>query len=702
MNHVIRLRWLARYLIATIAVIAILLGISATVTQKAHAVSATDFNPGNIISDSQLYDGDAMSAEDIQSFLDARVPRCTIGDPGKPAGGMYHDPSGWSVKLATHCLKDGKYRTTAMLPNAYCASYPASVDETAAAIIAKIGRACGISQKALLVMLEKEQGLIQDNFPAQHQLDRAMGYACPDSGPNNSANCDTRYYGFFNQVYYAAWQLNLYKAFPASYSFKPFQMNTVKWAPNNNCGTSEIYIENWATAGLYNYTPYRPNQAALNAGWGVGDGCSSYGNRNFFLLYNTWFSNQKPFGDLNSATIVSPGQLLVRGWAIDPDTAAPITVHVNVGSQSFAFTANVTRADVGEVYRDFGAQHGFEAIIDVSALSGEQQVCLYGIDNAGGASSQIECQVVNVSLPAQGVRVGGADRYETAATISQHAYPGLVGGTVVLVTGENYPDSLSAAPLAAKLGAPVLLTNPSYLPSATRTEIQRLAPTNILIVGGIAAVSEAVEREVAEMLVGQVTVRRISGDDRYATSLAVLTDDAGWASSTEMFVATGESFADALSAGAAAGTIGAPVLLVRGTDNAAGNEQVQLLDGLGVTNLRVAGGPAAVSQAMVDSLAVGRAIQRYSGSDRYETSAQIGSEFNVPNGSVYLASGSNFADALSGAAVAGTLGAPLLLSETHCVPASIRILSTSIRPSTIIVLGGVNALSEEVRLHRSC
>src|SRR5699024_7487348 len=84
----------------------------------------------------------------------------------------------------------------------------------------------------------------------------------------------------------------------------PFHMNTILGNPNSACGTSQVYIENWATAALYIYTPYRPNQAALNAQWGVGDAWSTYGNRNFYLFFQEWFGSTanpaltgKPFID---------------------------------------------------------------------------------------------------------------------------------------------------------------------------------------------------------------------------------------------------------------------------------------------------------------------------------------------------------------------------------------------------------------------
>lgn len=256
------------------------------VQSPAQAVNATEFSAGNIISDANFYDGRAMSSTEVQNFLNEKVSRCTIGDPGYAAGSVRGTNT-----IASKCLRNFTLSTASKASNAYCGAYSGAANESAAQIIAKVGEACGISQKVLLVMLEKEQSLVSDTWPYVRQFDVAMGYACPDSGPNNSANCDSNYSGFYNQVYRAAWQLKVYRGNPSSYRYQPFATNTIQWHPNAGCGTSQVYIENWATAALYIYTPYRPNQAALNAGWGTGDNCSTYGNRNFFLFFNTWFGN---------------------------------------------------------------------------------------------------------------------------------------------------------------------------------------------------------------------------------------------------------------------------------------------------------------------------------------------------------------------------------------------------------------------------
>ncbi|MBK0421632.1 hypothetical protein JD292_06050 [Leucobacter sp. CSA2] len=277
--------------VLTLALVAISsVGIALLSAPAAEAEAADNpsagFNAGRIIDDSQFYDGNAMTATEIQNFLNQRVPRCTIGDPGRTAGMVWGN-----TRIAAQCLKNFRANTPSRAANAYCAAYAGASNESAAAILAKVSRACGISPRTLLVMLEKEQSLVTDTWPTVRQFDVAMGYACPDSGPNNSANCDPSQTGFVSQIYRAAWQLKVYKARINDYNYQPFKTNRIQWHPNAGCGTSNVYLENWATASLYIYTPYRPNQAALNAGWGTGDACSSYGNRNFYNFWTTWFGS---------------------------------------------------------------------------------------------------------------------------------------------------------------------------------------------------------------------------------------------------------------------------------------------------------------------------------------------------------------------------------------------------------------------------
>ena len=83
---------------------------------------------------------------------------------------------------------------------------------------------------------------------------------------------------------------------PTNYSYRAGITNYILYHPYNNCGARSVYIQNGATAALYNYTPYVPNTAALNSGYGTGDGCSAYGNRNFFSYFTDWFGSTQSTG----------------------------------------------------------------------------------------------------------------------------------------------------------------------------------------------------------------------------------------------------------------------------------------------------------------------------------------------------------------------------------------------------------------------
>lgn len=287
MNN-IPVKRLWRFLGFTISGLLLMTFLVVGTSKPAVAADARNFVPGNIISDANFYNGSDMTVSEIQRFLNQRVSRCTLGDPGREKG----KPTTWNgaTFLAQNCLKDAKFNTRTHAADAYCAAYRGKNGESAAEIIAKVAQACNISPRVILITLEKEQSLVTDDWPTVKMFDIAMGFACPDTGVNNSANCDSTYFGFHNQVYWGARQFQVYKANPGRYNYRP-GTNTVLWHPNQSCGTSRVNITNWATASLYIYTPYRPNQAALNAQWGTGDSCSSYGNRNFFMFYSSWFGS---------------------------------------------------------------------------------------------------------------------------------------------------------------------------------------------------------------------------------------------------------------------------------------------------------------------------------------------------------------------------------------------------------------------------
>jgi hypothetical protein len=258
--------------------------------QQSKAVSAADWKAGRIIDDAVFFNKDSMSVQQIQDFLNSKVPNCDRWNPtrftyaGKPYGPPYTCLKEYQENPTTKENNIGRF-------NPDGSPYNVPGGWSAAQIIKDASNSYGINPQVLIVMLQKETAIVTDTWSAGWQYDRAMGYGCPDSGPNGTANCNTNYYGFYNQVGNAAWQLRRYVTYPDEYNFKAGVTRNILWQVNGVCGSSPVYLENAATAALYNYTPYQPNQAALNNLYGTGDGCSTYGNRNFWRLFNDWFGS---------------------------------------------------------------------------------------------------------------------------------------------------------------------------------------------------------------------------------------------------------------------------------------------------------------------------------------------------------------------------------------------------------------------------
>jgi putative cell wall-binding protein len=298
-------------------------------------------------------------------------------------------------------------------------------------------------------------------------------------------------------------------------------------------------------------------------------------------------------------------------------------------------------------------------------------------------------------------RVSGADRYATAAAVSAQAFTPNVP-VAYIATGTDFPDALAGAPAAAKLGGPVLLTQPNSLPSATTNELERLKPAKIIVLGGTSAVSAAIATQLAGYTVGTVT--RISGADRYETAANV--SAATFAANVNtVFVATGANFPDALSGGAAVANTpagGGPLLLVQ-TGSIPQSTKTELTR-LNAQKVVVLGGTSAVSEAVVTALdpySVDPVVRR-SGADRYFTSVEISKATFASAAKVYLATGANFPDALAAGSPAALAHGPVLLSQATCIPPAVNDEITRLNPDAIIVVGGESALSAAVLSRTVC
>lgn len=274
-------------------------------------------------------------------------------------------------------------------------------------------------------------------------------------------------------------------------------------------------------------------------------------------------------------------------------------------------------------------------------------------------------------------RVSGADRYATSVKASQDAFAG-GADTVVIATGANFPDALAAAGLCGACDAPLLLVPTASLPSAVSAEIDRLGATRAIIIGGTKAVSAAVQTALAAKpaLVGNVS--RIAGTDRYGTMRLVaeaMQTELG-TPLTDAIVVSGANFPDALSVSPLAYAGNRPILL---TPTAYAHPALlATLDSVGVENATIVGGTPAVSAAAEQQIetALGSQTERWSGSNRYETS-RIVAENSVATGAlsrefIGYASGLNFPDGLSGGVASARMGGALLLTMPYVEPSSVQ------------------------------
>lgn len=286
---------------------------------SASAAPVVGFNPGKIIDDVIFTNSNSMTANQIQSFLNSKVPVCdTWGTQQSELGGgtraQWGDAHGSPAPFV--CLKD----------------YTEG-GKSSAQIIFDAANEFTINPQVLIVLLQKEQGLVTDTWPVNSQYRSATGYGCPDT-----AACDSQYYGLTNQI---RWAARMFRAImnnsPNWYTPYVLGNNFIRWNPASSCGGTNVTIQNRSTQALYNYTPYQPNQSALNAGYGMGDSCGAYGNRNFYLYFTDWFGStqfpQPAGGSLYSQT--STGKIFlindsVRFYIPDWDTM------VNFGLDAYA------------------------------------------------------------------------------------------------------------------------------------------------------------------------------------------------------------------------------------------------------------------------------------------------------------------------------------------------------------------------------
>ncbi len=275
------------------------------------------------------------------------------------------------------------------------------------------------------------------------------------------------------------------------------------------------------------------------------------------------------------------------------------------------------------------------------------------------------------------VRVAGSERYETNIMTSKYSFD--KADTVILASGDKFPDALSGGPFAFALDAPLLLSKVNELPKNILDELKRLSPKKIIILGGEDSISSKVETK----LKSDYKVTRIKGADRYATSLEIAKEfkNLGW--NNGYVIANGNIFADALSSANVAAKNKMSIILTNGKTMP--SEHDKIIDVKNTKNIMVGGEDSLKIQDLMGS--------RVGGTDRYKTAQMLAEKYFNGVKSIILADGRNFPDALTAINIYKKENSPLLLNKNNDISTDLVQKINSNPVNKAIIIGGENSVS---------
>lgn len=284
------------------------------------------------------------------------------------------------------------------------------------------------------------------------------------------------------------------------------------------------------------------------------------------------------------------------------------------------------------------------------------------------------------------VRISGDTRYDTAYKNADALKKQLgleMFDSAVVACGTNYPDALSAAYLAKVKNAPLLLSEAREVNGTVDYIRKNVTKGKTVYLVGEA---DVLPEQIKTILGSDYDVKRLEGEDRFLTNLAVLKE--ANVNNEEVMICSGLGYADALSAAAT----GKPVMLV---GKALTKEQKAYLAGINPAKFYIVGGSDVVPDRVKAELETMRSVERISGEDRYETALNVAKKFfDMTSSTVVIATGDGFADGLVGSVTAIANNAPLLLANRNNIKGVAEFVKeTGAKRS--IVMGGADVISNE-------
>jgi putative cell wall-binding protein len=282
-------------------------------------------------------------------------------------------------------------------------------------------------------------------------------------------------------------------------------------------------------------------------------------------------------------------------------------------------------------------------------------------------------------------RFSGKDRFEVAVNISKKGWPNS-SPTVVLANYLAYADALAATPLAYQKDAPILLSHPNKLTLATKKEIERLQPTEVLLIGGKHSLQDQIIVELKQL--GIKNVRRIDGKDRFEVAQHISYE---LVPAKKAVIAYGLNYPDALAIAPYAARNGYPILLTRTSVIPKNTKEV--LQKKGIKSTIVVGGEGSVGKSVFENLPNPR---RIGGKDRFEVARNIDEQLNSKSGNVFIATGFSFADALTGSVLAAKENASIFLTypDRLAMTTESRLLEKG--SLNVTILGGTGSVQQNI------
>ncbi len=413
----------------------------------AKVAAGSGFTAGRIIDNSVFTDTSTLSAAAIQTFLNGQVPNCDTNGAksisyyynngtgethSRPFNGgssttssraVYgqrvanwfnaHPSPGWitNESVAPYvCVQNYIENPSTGQNNLQNPGASIAGGQSAAQIIYNAAQQYQINPEVLLVTLQKEQALVTDDWPWTYEYAEAMGFNCPDNG-----GC-SGFSGFYQQVNAAAKQYRNYLNNPNNFNYVVGN-NTILYSPAGGCGSSVVNIQTLATAALYDYTPYQPDQTVLNntnppgssigPGTASGDTCAAYGNRNFWWYFNSWFGASIASGLPGCAAATNTTLACIWNMSNPTNFDQYLTSSINTRDELFT-TQN---------YQYLGIGFYGNVVIEPGNLP------VYRASTTGGGSFLTTDKTEYNSLVAGGWTGNGVDFYADPPTAGNAGFP---------------------------------------------------------------------------------------------------------------------------------------------------------------------------------------------------------------------------------------------------------------------------------------